>query len=229
MAPAAIRTAVVLPVKRLDDAKQRLSALLEPGERRALMAAMLHDVLEALGRVTVAHDLLVVTRDAEAGRAARAHGAQVVADPDDAGHSAAAELGISAASSNGAERVVLVPGDCPLLAPEELEGLLRLPPAPRGQVVVVADREGTGTNALLLEPPAVIAPAFGPGSHARHVAAGRQAGVPVLTRRASSLLLDVDTPADLRALCETLAERPQAAPRTSESLAGLSLAGLATR
>lgn len=226
---AGVETAVVLPIKRLDDAKQRLSARLAAPDRRALMAAMLEDVLAALQRVRVAHELVVVTRDADAERAARAHGARMVADPGDAGHSAAASLGIGSALARGAKRVLLIPGDCPLLAPADLEALLRLPPAARGRVVVVPDREGAGTNVLLLEPPVVIAPAFGPGSHARHVEAAQSAGVPVHTERPASLTLDVDTPADLCALAEALAEDPDAAPRTAAVLARRPLAGLAAR
>lgn len=219
---------MVLPVKRLDDAKQRLSPRLTPPERRALMAAMLEDVLDALQHVEVPHDLLVVTRDAGAAHAARRRGARVIPDPGDAGHSAAAALGIRAALDGGARRVVLIPGDCPLLAPAELESLLSLPWAPHGRVVVVADRDGTGTNALLLEPPDVMAPAFGPGSHARHLAAAEAVGVPAQDERPASLALDVDTPDDLRALADALAERPRAAPRTAAVLAG-TLAALATR
>jgi 2-phospho-L-lactate guanylyltransferase len=220
---------VVLPVKRLDDAKHRLTALLAPRERRALMAAMLQDVLDALGRVAVAHELLVVTHDADAAGAARARGAVVVADPADAGHSAAALLGIGAARDRGAERVLLIPGDCPLLAAADVEALLEPPPTPRGHVVIVPDRVGAGTNALLLEPPEVIAPAFGPGSHERHRAAARRAGIIAETRRPASLTLDVDTPDDLRALADALAEQPGAAPTTAAVLAGLSLAGSAAR
>ena len=219
----------MLPVKRLDDAKQRLAALLEPAERRALMAAMFADVLAALRQVETEHELVVVTRDPEARRSAHAHGAHVVADRGGAGHSAAAALGIGTAVARGAERVVLIPGDCPLLDAAELDELLGLAPASGGQVVVVPDREGAGTNALLLEPPGIVAPSFGPGSRVRHLAAAGAAGVPVQIRRPASLTLDVDTPADLCAVAEALAARRHAAPRTAAVLAGLSPAGLAAR
>ena len=65
-------------------------------------------------------------------------------------------------------------------------------------VVVVPDRHGTGTNALLLEPPDAIRPAFGPGSRERHL--GLAAGAVV--DEVPGLLLDVDTPEDLAALHE---------------------------
>ena len=42
--------------------------------------------------------------------------------------------------------------------------------------MIVPDRHGSGTNALLLDPPTVITPAFGPGSFARHAALAAAAG-----------------------------------------------------
>src|SRR5918992_1319244 len=75
------------------------------------------------------------------------------------------------------ERALLVPGDCPALDPDELDALLR--GFGGADVVIVPDRHGSGTNALLLTPPTVIAPAFGPGSFARHAARAAGAGAMV--------------------------------------------------
>lgn len=223
------KTTVVLPVKRLEHAKHRLSESLASAERRALMAAMLADVLAALGRVTAPHELLVVTADANAARAGRDAGARVIPDTSESGHSAAAVLGIAAATEAGADRVLLIPGDCPLLDFEAVQALLALGRAPSGRVIVVPDRAGTGTNALLLEPPGAIAPAFGPGSHHRHLALARAAGVPAETRELASLLLDVDTPADLMALSTALEASPGSAPATERLLARLMPAAAAAR
>ena len=89
-------------------------------------------------------------------------------DPDQPGQSQAAAIGIRYALAAGYERVLLVPGDTPLLDPAEVAALL----AQRGHAVaIVPDRHGTGTNALLLAPPDAIEPSFGPGSFERHVAA----------------------------------------------------------
>jgi 2-phospho-L-lactate/phosphoenolpyruvate guanylyltransferase len=134
----------------------------------------------------------------------------VVHDPDEAGQSAAAARGIDAALVRGADRVLLVPGDCPALDPRELSSLLASP----GQVVIVPDRHGTGTNALLLEPPAVMPPSFGAGSFARHAALARAAGARVKVAELPSLGLDVDTPDDLAALRRALETRGETARRT---------------
>jgi 2-phospho-L-lactate guanylyltransferase len=226
-----MRTAAVLPVKRFDRAKQRLGDAVGAGERRELSAAMVEDVLAALGRVAGLDDLIVVTAEDRVAALAAAAGAHVVADRHEAGQSAAAEMGVEAALRRGAERALLVPGDCPALDPGELTALLARygrGAAPEGnhsggaasgpvfgaQVVIVSDRHGEGTNALLLSPPGAVAPAFGPGSLARHAARARAAGATVRVAQAPSLELDVDTPGDLAALRAALAERPGAAPRT---------------
>ena len=206
-------TLAVLPIKRLDAAKGRLDPAVSSRSRRDLAAAMAADVLDALGQVGGLAGVIAVTGDVEVARAAAAAGAETVEDPRDAGQSAAAQMGISRALDRGADHALLVPGDCPILDPAELEVLLAGMVA-EPSVAVIPDRHGTGTNGLLLTPPEVISPAFGPGSFARHVEAARRSGALVFVERLPSLALDVDTAGDLAALRRALAELPAAAPRT---------------
>jgi 2-phospho-L-lactate guanylyltransferase len=207
-----MRTAAVLPVKSFGRAKQRLDEAVGQPDRADLAAAMVGDVLAALGAVRGLDELVVVTAEAHAATAARSAGARVVHDPVEAGQSDAAARGIAVAVEHGAERVLLVPGDCPSLDADEVAGLLA--GFVDAGVVIVPDRHGSGTNALRLTPPEVIAPAFGPGSFARHAALGAAAGAVVRVAQAPSLELDVDTPGDLAALRVALRRLPDAAPRT---------------
>ena len=208
-----MQTAAVLPIKRFARAKHRLSGAVGSPDRRELAEAMAGDVLDALSAVRRLDMIVVVTSEPAAAAAAREAGAEVVDDPDEAGQSAAAALGVRAAVARGAERVLLVPGDCPSLRPAEVGALLEAPGDPP-RVVIVPDRHGHGTNALLLEPPNAITPAFGPGSFARHAARARAAGARLSVADAPSLGLDVDTPGDLAALRRALAGGPHGAPRT---------------
>jgi len=207
-----MRTAAVLPVKSFGRAKQRLDGAVGQPDRSELAAAMVADVLGALGAVAALDDVIVVTAEPRAAAAARAAGAQVVDDPVEAGQSDAAARGVAAAVARGAERVLLVPGDCPTLDAGEVGAVLD--GFADAGVVIVPDRHGAGTNALRLTPPEVIAPAFGPGSCARHAALGAAAGAVVRVAEAPSLELDVDTPGDLAALRGALQRLPNAAPRT---------------
>jgi 2-phospho-L-lactate guanylyltransferase len=201
-----MKTLAILPVKRFERAKQRLAPDLDHAARATLAEAMVRDVLRALGRVEHLDGLIVVTCEPRAAALCPAFAAVLEDDPGEAGQSEAAMLGIARARKFNAQRVLLLPGDCPALDPAEVDALLRGHSA-SPEVVIVPDRHGTGTNALLLSPPEVIAPAFGPHSFGRHRAAAQKAGAAVAVDRPATLVLDVDTSDDLAALREAQAGR----------------------
>jgi 2-phospho-L-lactate guanylyltransferase len=211
-----MKATAVLPIKRLDEAKQRLAVGIDDERRRALVAAMAADVLEAIGAARSIERTVVVSGDPIVQELAHEAKAEVVPDPSDEGHSEAALAGIARAEVEGAECVVLLPGDCPLLDPRELDSLLTA--VPGSYVGIVPDRHGSGTNALVLSPPGAIVPAFGEGSRERHVAAAREAGIPFAVEELPSLGLDLDTPADLIALTRELEAQPGRARRTAKTL-----------
>lgn len=206
----------VLPVKRFDDAKQRLATGIDAERRRELAGAMVADVLSAIGEARAIDRLIVVTGDPIAQELASKAGGEVVPDPEDAGHVEAAQAGIARAEVEGAERVILLAGDCPLLDPRELDRLLT--GVPGRYVGIVPDRHGSGTNALLLSPPDAIVPAFGEGSRDRHVEAARRAEIPFGVEELPSIELDLDTPADVIALTRELEKQPKRARRTAKAL-----------
>jgi 2-phospho-L-lactate/phosphoenolpyruvate guanylyltransferase len=211
-----VKATAVLPIKRFNAAKQRLAAGLGGEQRRTLAAAMLEDVLEAIGGARTIERTIVVSGDPIAQELAAAAGAEIVADPEDGGHVEAAAAGVARAEVEGAGCVVLLPGDCPLLDPRELDRLLT--GVPERYVGIVPDRHGTGTNALVLSPPSAIVPAFGEGSRERHVEAARAARLAYEVEEVPSLGLDLDTPADVIALTRELESRPGRARRTARAL-----------
>lgn len=210
----------VVPVKQFARAKQRLSDDGFRVSRRALVESMVTDVLQALKRAETIELVIVVTQDHDVERLALAWDAEVVHDPDEDSHSAAAMLGVAEARRRGAKSVLLVAGDCPMLNPAEVDALVSRREGLDG-VIVVPDRHGTGTNALMLTPPDAIAPAFGPGSCERHAALASAAGVPVEVDPLPSLAIDVDTREDLDVLRDALAAQTGNAAHTRGMLARL--------
>jgi 2-phospho-L-lactate/phosphoenolpyruvate guanylyltransferase len=195
-----MNTVAILPAKSFDKAKQRLSPSFQAGHRSALVEAMFADSLVAIRRASAIDRIIVVTADRIAARIATGNGAEVIQDTSN-NHSEAAELGIARAIEIGARRALVVPGDCPLLDPAELEGLLAHPVAERS-AVIVPDRHGDGTNALLLTPPNALTPAFGEGSRQRHIDLAVTQGASPQVLAVPSLGLDIDTPEDLEELLE---------------------------
>jgi 2-phospho-L-lactate guanylyltransferase len=195
--------AAILPAKAFDTAKQRLAPIVQLGNRRALVESMFADAVLALRRVPSIEHVFVVTADPVAIQIASGYDATVVEDTTSS-HSEAAGLGIRRAMATGATRALLVPGDCPLLDPVELEALLSRP-VPERSVLIVPDRHGEGTNALLLTPPDVMPPSFGEGSRRRHTELATTHGAVPEIVAVSSLALDIDTPEDLDELFEAFA------------------------
>lgn len=217
---AATVTFAILPIKRFATAKARLGDELAGGTRRALAEAMMTDVLMALRRTKAVTEVLLVTSEPGAEAIGRGYGATVLHDDADDGQSVAATIGVKHAIEAGAERVLLVPGDCPAIDPAELAALLDVPD-PGRSIVIVPDRHGVGTNALLLEPPDVIAPAFGADSRSLHEQAAAAAGVPFTIAQVATLALDVDTSDDLATLRTMLANRRGGAAHTRGMLSRL--------
>ncbi|HWE58093.1 MAG TPA: 2-phospho-L-lactate guanylyltransferase [Solirubrobacteraceae bacterium] len=211
--------AAILPAKQFETAKQRLAPQVQLGSRRALVESMFSDAILALRRVAAIDQIFVVTSDPVASQIAAGHNTIVVEDTASS-HSEAAQLGITRALEMGATRALLVPGDCPLLDPTELEQLIARP-VPERSVLIVPDRHGEGTNALLLTPADVMPASFGEGSRQRHTDLASTHGATPEVVPLPSLALDIDTPGDLEALLEMFATTRGRAAHTRGMLSQL--------
>lgn len=197
-----------------NDPKSRLAPVLEYGQRQQLAIAMLADVLRVCTSAAAPLDSAVAVTDSPvAASLAESFGALAV--PDAGGDmNLAVHVGIDAAMRHGARTVIVLPGDIPLLQSADLEALLTAAARQPRVIVIGASRDGQGTNALLLRPPDVIQPAFGPPSVQRHVRLAESAGAAARVVSNLGLSMDVDTPNDLAAIADL-----PVGPQTSDLLA----------
>jgi 2-phospho-L-lactate guanylyltransferase len=100
------------------------------------------------------------------------------------------------ALADGIDTLVVLHGDLPNLATDDVAALLDAVP-PRAGVAIAPDRGGSGTNGLAMRPPDAIAFRFGIGSFAAHCAEAQAADVPLFEVHRAGLAFDLDTPADL--------------------------------
>jgi 2-phospho-L-lactate guanylyltransferase len=187
----------LVPAKPLSLAKTRLGPSLGAAERAAVSRAMFTDVLAALHAAKRIDRVLAVTADAALGAQAHAAGAVFIDEGTPRGLNGAVALGTEAAMRFGAECVLVVLSDVPLLRAADVDALVDR--ATRPGIVLVPSKEGTGTNAILRCPGGVIPPCFGGRSLERHVVAAERAGVACTIWRNARLGFDVDLPDDLSA------------------------------
>jgi 2-phospho-L-lactate/phosphoenolpyruvate guanylyltransferase len=191
---AARPTAVAIPVRALEGAKSRLGAVLDAEERRDLVTRLLRRTVSAALATPGVTEVIVVSPDPEVLAIADGAGARPIVQRS-RGLNPALQEARRAMSPGG--RLLVIPSDLPAVTPEALAAVLAAgDDAGSPSVVLVPDRHGRGTNALLLDPPDVIDPAFGGDSRAGHAWLASSADA-AFVEVPSVLDLDVDTPEDL--------------------------------
>jgi len=190
----------VIPAKALAGSKMRLAGVLDDGARRALVLAMLRDVLAACREGGRFAEVVVVAGDDEVARAAEDAHVLAVGEPAGASLNDAIAHGLRYARTLGAEEALVLPADIPQLTASDIDDLLDAASGEQAETVALVRARDGGTNALFLRPPGVIDPAFGPESADAHLAAARARGVAATAVPRPGLAFDVDTPDDLHAL-----------------------------
>jgi 2-phospho-L-lactate guanylyltransferase len=194
---------LLVPVRGRDAGKSRLGEMLDAEEREALILGLLERLLETVESWPACRRVFVVSADPGVREFAREHGATALVEPADVDLNGALRHARDAAVARHSTAILILPADLPLVSTAGLDRLLDAADAAlaagNGRPLVVAapsDARG-GTNALLLSPPTVIDPAFGPGSLEAHVRAARLADASVQLVIDPQLGFDLDTPDDL--------------------------------
>lgn len=194
---------ILVPVKNLSLAKQRLAEVLDQPARTKLAQAMLEDVLAALNnwkteRDSAIPEVALVTSDPFAVKLAGEYRFEVIPDPDNPGETGAIEMATRRCLERGIEWTLVIPGDIPLIQAWELNEILKHAPE-EGSVLVPAG-DGRGTNAAFRRPADLFPLRFGSDSFKPHHAAAQAGGKPCVVLSLPGIAVDVDNPEDLQQL-----------------------------
>lgn len=186
----------IVPVKPFREGKSRLSTVLNQDERADLSQSFLLHTLDVLHQVKAIRRIVVISRDTQALHLARTHGAYTVTESGAPDLNSALARATDVSVSLGAEALLIMPSDLPMVQAEDVQTLIEANTAWPG-VSLAPDRHGSGTNGLYLRPPKSIPYVFGADSFARHLALADEHGIPTQICRLPGFALDVDFPEDL--------------------------------
>lgn len=194
---------ILVPIKNLSSAKQRLADILDQPARTKLAQAMLDDVLAALNEWQVSRkvsepEVALVTSDAFALKRAGEYRFEVIPDPDNPGETGAIEMATGVCVAQGIEWTLVIPADIPLIQASELGEILKHAPD-KGSVLVPAG-DGRGTNAAFRRPANLFPLRFGNDSFKPHHASAHATGKPCVVLSLPGIAVDVDNPTDLQNL-----------------------------
>jgi 2-phospho-L-lactate/phosphoenolpyruvate guanylyltransferase len=226
---------ILVPIKNLTNAKQRLSSILSPEQRFALAQAMCEDVLQTLAHWRNHPPVAVVTNDPFARDLAMLFDFEVIVD-DNSGETSAIEMATAVCKSRGATGTLVIPADIPMIDCSELQQIAdsatllgSQESGSRGGVVLVPDAAGRGTNAAWRSPADLFPLRFGNDSFLPHMASAKATGLPCVALELPGIARDVDRPEDLHELAAARGDRrSQKLVRSWNLGAGDSYQGVAT-
>jgi 2-phospho-L-lactate/phosphoenolpyruvate guanylyltransferase len=190
----------IVPVKRFENAKTRLSLMLSPEDRIFLSSVMLQETLRALASCRHLERIIVVSSDERAKELTASAGATYLHEEKDNGVNAAVELADRYSMSHHADTTIVIPQDLPLLDAQEISMACDLAGGEDRCIVICPSQRYDGTNMLLRKPPEIIRTSFDRNSYENHIAAAKDSGVEVRLFLSKKLMLDIDTPDDARML-----------------------------
>jgi 2-phospho-L-lactate/phosphoenolpyruvate guanylyltransferase len=197
-----MRPALLIPVKNLTNAKQRLAEVLDQSQRALLAEAMLRDVMSAASGVTDRLDVFLVTGDLRARAIAAEFHFGVIEDTCNESETAAIEMATAWCERQQYDTTVVVPGDIPMITSAELHPVLDAAPTEGAVFVPAYDRRGS--NCILRRPASIIPLRFGNDSFLPHCEAMKKTGKPLIVLEMPGIGLDIDNPHEL----ELLVRRP---------------------
>jgi 2-phospho-L-lactate guanylyltransferase len=188
---------ILIPVKNLANAKQRLADVLDQRVRTELAHAMLADVLQAVAEYGD-EDVSLVTNDPFALEQAANYGFGIFLDTANTSETDAIEMATGVCVSRGVPRTLVIPGDIPLIEAEDLVTIFDHASASGSVLVPSADKRGT--NAVLRAPAALFPLRFGNDSFQPHLQAAIATDTTCVVLSLPRIALDVDNADDLRSL-----------------------------
>jgi 2-phospho-L-lactate guanylyltransferase len=189
---------ILIPVKNLSAAKQRLAAVLDQPARTELAQAMLHDVVSALAAWPRRPACALVTSDPFAINLAEEYDFELIPDRTNPGETGAIEMATRLCVARGIDSTLIIPADIPLIQASEIDQILQHAPDEGSVLAPAAD--GRGTNAAFRRPANLFPLRFGNDSFKPHLAAAQATGKPCIVLQLPSLAVDVDNPEDLQQL-----------------------------
>jgi len=186
---------ILIPVKNLSAAKQRLAAVLDQPARTELARAMLHDVVATLAAWPRRPACALVTSDPFAIELARQYDFEIIPDPANPGETGAIEMATNICLARGIASTLVIPADIPLIQASELEEILGH--APKEGTVLAPAADGRGTNAVFRRPANLFPLRFGNDSFKPHLAAAQATCKPCIVLQLPGIAVDVDNSDDL--------------------------------
>lgn len=208
----------IVPVKALNNAKQRLSATLAPDQRRALAIAMARDVLQALKATQSITRVLVCAGDENGAELARAFAFDVMQDTDNCKGDLNKIIGC-AIDSIPDTPVIVIHADMPNIKAGDIDTVAKS--LSTNDVVIAPDKARQGSNIVGWRRDNAFFPVYGHNSFSDNTAYAAKLNLKLVVCELDNVGLDVDTAEDYALLKKDIAASGQHTRQCLQALSGV--------
>lgn len=190
----------LVPVKKFDSSKSRLSSVLNVDERKKLSELLLMNTISVLTKSSAISEIVIVSSDEVAMEIAKRNDAKFLRESKDHGVNAAIARADDYSSENGAEATLVIPQDLPLLMTADVNMICRKAESTERCLVICPSIRHDGSNALLRKPSRLLKTYYDEDSFNAHIRAATKVGIPVKVFLSKRIMVDLDTTEDIRIL-----------------------------
>jgi 2-phospho-L-lactate guanylyltransferase len=189
------KTAIIIPIKKFDKSKTRLSMFLDPGERKELTEYLVTDLLEKLCELE--NSQIIIVTGERINSIDRFNGLAVINEINVNGVNNAIELANEFIERNGYNESIIIPIDLPLLSTKDIEDIIKFSRNFENGICIVPSRRYDGTNILLRKPNLIIDTFYDDNSFYNHIKKTVEKKKVVKVFNYENLMIDLDTIEDV--------------------------------
>jgi 2-phospho-L-lactate guanylyltransferase len=192
------KTAIIIPIKKFEKSKTRLSPFLSFEERKCLTNLLILDTLEKVHQLNNSQTIVVSSETLQLPN--KFNDIVIINENSSNGVNNAIELANKFIENNNfyyfSESIIL-PIDLPLFSIDDLQGIINYSTKFKNCICIVPSKRYDGTNLLLRKPNSVIETFYDNNSFYNHIKAANEKRKFVKIFNIQSLMIDVDTFEDI--------------------------------
>ncbi|MBH59022.1 MAG: 2-phospho-L-lactate guanylyltransferase [Thaumarchaeota archaeon] len=185
----------IIPVKKFDDSKNRLSAFFTLEEKKELVKCMLFDVCDVLVRSSYINEIVIVTSENEISQYENYEQIIRLEENHNSGVNNAVEIGNKYFIKRGFDATIVIPGDIPLINNQVLEKVFEY--TNENQVIITPSIREDGTNLLFRSPPDIMQTSYDNNSYSSHLEMINDNNLQYSVYLEDAIRLDLDEPSDI--------------------------------
>jgi 2-phospho-L-lactate guanylyltransferase len=189
------KTAIVIPLKKFDKSKTRLSPFLNFKERKELTELLLLDTLDKIHKLE--NSQIIIVTGENINLADKFNDIVIINEYHSSGVNNAIDLANKFIENNEFSESIIIPIDLPLLSTKDLKNMIKFSRKFKKGICIVPSQRYDGTNILLRKPNLIIETFYDNNSFYNHIKATAEKRKVIKIFNSENLMIDLDRVEDI--------------------------------